>query len=200
MEYSKYVAPYWDFCDKHYGVLKPYDGFMYFYILDRCFTTNSNYCKIYSHELYRLTKNTSRTELNRSLNKLDILGFIDLETKIATNNSVFIVKLPLEQRIDLDKAILFIVNPVVYIAYNPNDDLYKIGVTTNILDRGKGLKKYGNKVRIFAWFNGGYSTEKKLHKYFDSKRVYGEWFSLNKDDLHYIFEAYEVKTITYGTR
>lgn len=198
MEYQKYVAHYWDFCDKQHGVLKPYDGFMYFFILDRCFRNQKYTCTMFTHEICTLTHNSSRAEINRSLTKLHTLGFIILETKISTNNSCFNIELPIKQIINHDKAILFVVKPVVYIAYNPSDSLYKIGVTNNILDRGRGLKKYGKEVKIIAWFNGGYSIEKQLHKHFDSKRIYSEWFSLDQTDLGYIFEMHEVKTITYG--
>jgi hypothetical protein len=149
MEYGKYVKPYWDFCEEHNGIMKPYDAVIYFFILDRCFRNQKYTCAMFAHEICTLTHNSSTAEINRSLTKLHTLGFIILETRISTNNTCFNIELPIKQIINHDKAILFVVNPVVYIAYNPTDSLYKIGVTNNILDRGRGLKKYGNKVLVF---------------------------------------------------
>ena len=62
--------------------------------------------------------------------------------------------------------------------------LYKIGKSTDPLKRETSLSCGNPNIRLL--FSIDYDIENELHKKFASKRVYGEWFKLNREDLDYI--------------
>lgn len=69
-----------------------------------------------------------------------------------------------------------------YILYNPSNNLYKIGKARDVFKRLNKIKKEVNiDVEIIGW--NGYDIEHKLHKEYMIKRVFGEWFSINTDDI-----------------
>lgn len=63
----------------------------------------------------------------------------------------------------------------------------KIGVSKNVKSRYKALLTGSDNLDIqiidFKLVKNAYSVEKKLHKHFDFKRLNGEWFNLNKEDI-----------------
>ena len=66
---------------------------------------------------------------------------------------------------------------------------YKIGVSKNIKQRQKQLNKRPFKVNIIykSPINEDYySMEKELHTQYDDKRINGEWFNLNQNDIETI--------------
>ena len=75
----------------------------------------------------------------------------------------------------------------VYIGYDENG-LFKIGMTTNFEKR---LKQIRNMNPAFQYLciipcDNPRSTEKELHRRFESKRYVGEWFKLTADDIQAI--------------
>lgn len=64
--------------------------------------------------------------------------------------------------------------------------LYKIGRTKEIDKRLKGLisSTKDNNLSVVRLYNG--DLEKQLHVMFSHKRIRGEWFDLNEEDLVFI--------------
>ena len=78
----------------------------------------------------------------------------------------------------------------VYVFFNPITKLFKIGQTTRIKTRLQELSNQ-NGVQLIeflsCWTDGAFYEsagwiEHALHKWFDSKRIKGEWFNLSKWD------------------
>jgi hypothetical protein len=82
----------------------------------------------------------------------------------------------------------------VYILEKSKKDHYKIGVTSQSLEtRVKAIRYSEKNVHIYPIHTincdttpQAYALEKELHRYFDSQRVYGEWFELDQTDLSWI--------------
>jgi len=78
---------------------------------------------------------------------------------------------------------------VVYLLKIKDDDQYKIGVSTNFERRYNEISPKMpfelitiNKIKS----NDIYSLEEMLHNKFRDKRIKGEWFQLDKEDVEYI--------------
>lgn len=83
----------------------------------------------------------------------------------------------------------------IYIAESYDDyDLYKIGVTNNIMRRQRELDVFMRHwIRCAA--EDVFALEKELHLYFDTLRVAGEWFRLDSDDTYdFLAMLDEIKT------
>ena len=85
----------------------------------------------------------------------------------------------------------------VYIIKNKSTGLYKIGKSTNLKQRIKTISMHsGVEIDIICaayveTFNTDYSeVENLLHRFFKPKRVVGEWFTLSKEDILGIYEAF----------
>ena len=82
----------------------------------------------------------------------------------------------------------------VYIAKQINEsDIYKIGCTKDITKRLKTFKVGNAFVEMVASKKTSerYKNESFLHKYFASKRVNGEWFKLDTDDLKLFSDIFD---------
>jgi len=73
-----------------------------------------------------------------------------------------------------------------YIAYNPDTLLYKIGASSNLINRSSSLKQHGKNITIICFFIGGFQKERELHTFYESVREQGEWFNLTQKDLDII--------------
>jgi hypothetical protein len=79
----------------------------------------------------------------------------------------------------------------VYLFYNQNTGLYKIGISHNYISRLKQLIAQSGcdiKTVIVLELEANYDekrdiVEKNLHEYFADKRKNGEWFNFNIKDL-----------------
>lgn len=87
----------------------------------------------------------------------------------------------------------------IYIMFNNNTKLYKIGMTRNPLQRMQtintmfktqfGIENYITVIGlIYIPFDNAYDIEKKFHKMFQKFRANGEWFSLNKEQINELFQ------------
>lgn len=70
---------------------------------------------------------------------------------------------------------------------------YKIGISNNVQERIKSIQT-GNhqkvKFQMSVLVNDAHKLERKLHAKFASKRVKGEWFSLNESEVYWIFHYF----------
>lgn len=73
----------------------------------------------------------------------------------------------------------------IYFYYLPENNLVKIGCSTNIEQRIKNLStgciEVGQIIRVISGY--GFQAEKWLHKYFKDLRVKGEWFKYTEEML-----------------
>jgi len=80
---------------------------------------------------------------------------------------------------------------------NTNEFPYKIGITKSSVEEryyGLGLKMPGEFETEFAYIIDDYvEIEKLIHEMFSKKRVNGEWFNINQDELKLIKEYCEEK-------
>lgn len=80
---------------------------------------------------------------------------------------------------------------LVYLLKSKEDNIYKIGVTTNINKRLPQIATklpFEIKLEHKIEHNAIYKLEKFLHEKFDEKRLNGEWFRLSDNDVKYIKE------------
>lgn len=92
------------------------------------------------------------------------------------------------------------INSYVYIMFNSVTKLYKIGTSTNPLQRMQTINsvfktQFGisNSIilvgLIYVPFDNAYNIEKKIHNLFQDFRVNGEWFSLNREQINGLFSS-----------
>ena len=70
-------------------------------------------------------------------------------------------------------------------------NLYKIGITNNLNKRYKTFLTSNPNIQIIAQSNPisfAFQLEQKLHSILKKKRIHGEWFRLNSDDLDQILK------------
>jgi hypothetical protein len=75
---------------------------------------------------------------------------------------------------------------VVYLVGNKQEGRYKIGVTTDINQRLRGLSTASPiKIELITlWFYEGHrKLEKYLHTQFHANHLNGEWFQLSEEDI-----------------
>lgn len=86
----------------------------------------------------------------------------------------------------------------VYVIYNPDNNLYKIGETSEPEHRLSNLRTASGcdlkpiiRIRLEPlWDEKSKIVERTLHKFFKDKRRIGEWFELNDDDVNIIKELF----------
>ena len=77
----------------------------------------------------------------------------------------------------------------VYLLKIEGKNQYKIGVTKNLNKRLKQISPkmpFELKIEHKIKHNDIYGMEDELHNKFDDKRIKGEWFKLNDNDVNYI--------------
>lgn len=77
----------------------------------------------------------------------------------------------------------------VYLIHNPRDGLYKIGKTQYIEQRFKALRQQeGDQLVLLhtIYCKDHDAAEIDFHAHYQKKRVRGEWFRLDPDDVTYI--------------
>lgn len=70
---------------------------------------------------------------------------------------------------------------------------YKIGFTADPKKRFLSIKSSNHNVEMIRLYHGKTSDEKQLHKMFSEKRLHGEWFMLDQNDLIVIDEYFKGK-------
>jgi len=71
----------------------------------------------------------------------------------------------------------------IYIMYDENSKYFKIGRSVNPQKREKTLQSEKPSIVLLYTFKGVNNDEIILHEKFKSKRIRGEWFNLNDDDI-----------------
>lgn len=74
----------------------------------------------------------------------------------------------------------------VYLMQHDVDAHTKIGFSKQPTTREATLRSADFNLRIVALFKGTMEDERWLHKRFSSKRIRGEWFNLNEEDIQKI--------------
>ena len=74
----------------------------------------------------------------------------------------------------------------VYLMIDKNTGYHKIGRSKDPKYREKTLQSEKPTIELLYKFKAHSSTEKELHKKYNSKRIRGEWFDLNQKDIDYI--------------
>ena len=77
-------------------------------------------------------------------------------------------------------------NTKVYVMIDHNTGFYKIGRSKNPLRRERTLQSEKPTVDLLFYDDGSMADEKHLHKSYMNKRVRGEWFDLDINDLRNI--------------
>jgi len=88
-----------------------------------------------------------------------------------------------------DNAFYKKIKQKTYILKDKNTGYYKIGKSTNPLDREKTLQSEKPTYELIKIFNNDIET--KLHKKYKKQNVRGEWFDLSKIQLKYICTNYK---------
>lgn len=78
-----------------------------------------------------------------------------------------------------------------YVMYDELSDLYKIGASKNIEFREQTLSSQIPKIKTILYLDS--NKEKMLHNLFKDKRVRGEWFKLDSDDIITLVTDYSFK-------
>jgi len=84
----------------------------------------------------------------------------------------------------------------IYLMLDKQNSSIKIGKSIKPLYREKTLQSQLPKIEAIAIWQAPPVVEKQLHKQFANKRVRGEWFSLNLDDLYLIKEQMTIYNLT----
>ncbi len=71
----------------------------------------------------------------------------------------------------------------IYLMLDESTGMYKLGRTNNPLKREITLQSEKPTIKLIAKAKRDKRHEKILHKQYKEKRVRGEWFSLNEDDV-----------------
>ena len=90
---------------------------------------------------------------------------------------------------EIEKQKEEVINKKTYILKDKNTGYYKIGRSSNPLNREKTLQSEKPTYELIKIFNNDIET--KLHKKYNKQNVRGEWFDLSKIQLKYICTNYK---------
>lgn len=84
-----------------------------------------------------------------------------------------------------------------YVYIFKDGEKFKIGKTNNIARRFQDAKTLNSNISLFHFIDtvDSYLLETKLHNYFNHKRINGEWFNLNNEDLKFICEIKNIEDV-----
>ena len=94
-----------------------------------------------------------------------------------------------KEKKDIEKQKEEVINKKTYILKDKNTGYYKIGRSSNPLNREKTLQSEKPTYELIKIFNNDIET--KLHKKYTKQNVRGEWFNLSKIQLKYICTNYK---------
>jgi T5orf172 domain. len=83
----------------------------------------------------------------------------------------------------------------IYIYFNPNTELYKIGIANNPSERLKEFQKVDPRIMLLAFWPGSLRDEEELHIRFHKERVRQEWFSMAKDQVQTLIGEHSNATV-----
>lgn len=78
----------------------------------------------------------------------------------------------------------------IYLAFDENTGLYKIGFSRKPNLREKTLQSEKPTIKFIICKNGTIKDETKLHRVYKEKKIRGEWYGLTNDDVVEIIKAF----------
>jgi hypothetical protein len=114
-----------------------------------------------------------------------------VQKKFGNNN--FVSLTPMDSYL-LGFFILSKMITYTYLMVNHDNGFYKIGKSIKPKFRERTLQSNEPNVELLGYCDSNIIAEKSLHEKFKDKRIRGEWFNLNKDDIEYIM-SYTSKDI-----
>jgi hypothetical protein len=81
----------------------------------------------------------------------------------------------------------------VYLIRNTIKDVYKIGVSMKPKNRFTSIQTSNSdklELVVYSYVENPYKIESKLHKHFVDKKISGEWFDLDTQDVNYIKDVF----------
>jgi hypothetical protein len=84
---------------------------------------------------------------------------------------------------------------VIYVALCTHCNLCKIGTTNNLSGRTKTLRTANPYLQMLYFGSGSYLMEGHFHRLFEDKKVRGEWFDLDSEDIRLLVEGFEFQKI-----
>lgn len=79
----------------------------------------------------------------------------------------------------------------VYVMIDHNTKYFKIGRSNSPLKRERTLQSEKPTIELIHKFECEYGIEKELHNKFNDKKIRGEWFKLDDNDIKYIKTNYK---------
>lgn len=86
----------------------------------------------------------------------------------------------------------------IYLAIDENTGYYKIGWSKNPSKREKTLQSEKPTIKFLKTIDGRIKDESYLHKAFANKRIRGEWFNLDIEDVNRFLIEIEAITSKYN--
>jgi len=105
---------------------------------------------------------------------------IDCNNRIIFENIRVPITSIIKSEIDVS---LKLKHTFIYLMIDKNTGLYKIGRSNKPYCREKTLQSEKPTIELLFFYNGISSDENIIHKIFSEKRVRGEWFNLNANDI-----------------
>jgi hypothetical protein len=134
--------------------------------------------KTYIHEMVELVYNTTVADpmiIASNIAKLFNGEYIGIEKIRITDKTEYdLLSIDYPYNVNTSKC--------TYIFYNPYNSFFKIGKSRDVFHRLNQLKKEVNPhLELIGWMDR--DIEGELHKEYMVKREFGEWFSINNDDI-----------------
>lgn len=85
----------------------------------------------------------------------------------------------------------------VYLMKDSTTGFYKIGYSKDPKYRERTLQSQKPTIVLLRTWQGTMQQEKHLHKVFKSKRIRGEWFDLNENDISKIDQYFQKNKVVY---
>lgn len=160
--FSKYLA-------FHYPVLDVVDTFNNFQNQTRSYIEMLGYITIDSDFMKNLQNPVFALVGKKGLYQITIIEKVSFYKSFFENKAECVAQ-------DSDKYI--------YLMLNIRNNHFKIGSSKKVGYREKTLQSQEPEIKLITYWPGSVLKEKELHILFSKKRVRGEWFKLNFDDLH----------------
>ncbi len=98
---------------------------------------------------------------------------------------------------ECENSVSVVPEKTVYLIKDKVNGAIKIGLSRNLESRLLQLKTANASIEVLDFFNGMRSDEKYLHDVFTKagKRIGGEWFSLDNDDVSFIKKYFTEKSL-----
>ena len=124
--------------------------------------------------------------MNYKFKKEEVIIVSNFLNELIANERKNILEEEIEEEKDICNLSIgkSISNKKTYIMKDNHNGLYKIGFSKNPKIREKTLQSEKPSIEMVKIWDK--DIEKHLHKIYDNNRVRGEWFNLNKTQVHYI--------------